>query len=174
MMLELNKFFESVSKNKPTKEVISCRITKDYINFFNQVIDKLKELNITTILDIACGKGNLVKMCRSEGINSYGIDPIINTDPNIYQGTFSGVINNQKILENYKIDCITVINTLHGKHHNSLELEQLFKFLKSRAKYIIITHPIRLENLIEGLKLVHEFEGSHGDKSAFHKMYKII
>jgi hypothetical protein len=157
-----------------SNEDIRWTISKDDNDFFDSCVLKLKELKLTTVLDIACGGGNFVKSCNHNNIKAFGVDPRYNPDINIYLGTFNDIIINQNNLNGYVFDCISIHNTLHGKYHTSGELNQLFDFLKKYAKYIIISHPILLSNLLDGLQLVHGFEGSHGAKSVFHKLYKVI
>tara|TARA_B100002019_G_scaffold28664_1_gene22513 strand:- start:767 stop:2095 length:1329 start_codon:yes stop_codon:yes gene_type:complete len=171
---KIKNFLKSIKSNIPDSD-IRWKMSADDVDFFNEVVTKLKELDVTNLLDIACGAGNLVKMCRDSGIESYGIDPIINNDSNIYQGTFNDVIHNQQYLENTKIDCISITNTLHGRDHISEELQQLFNLFKRNAKYIIISHPFSFDYLLEGLTLKHEFKPSHGGgkKTVFHKLYKV-
>tara|TARA_B100000902_G_scaffold27749_1_gene33389 strand:- start:2639 stop:3163 length:525 start_codon:yes stop_codon:yes gene_type:complete len=173
-MSEIENFLKSIKGSIPNSD-IRWKMSADDLDFFNEVVTKLKELNVKNLLDIACGAGNLVKMCRDSGIESYGIDPLSNKDSNIYQGTFSSAIDNQRFLKDVKIDCISITNTLHGRDHISEELQQLFNLFKRNAKYIIISHPFGFDYLLEGLTLKHEFRPSHGGKSktVFHKLYKV-
>lgn len=153
---------------------IRWRISNDDIDFFNECIDVLKLHNIKTVLDISCGKGQFVSLCNQNNIESYGIDPISNNSKHVFVGTYDSIINNSNLLSGYKFDCITVHNTLHGKHHDVLELEKLFNFLKHHTKYIIISNPIEYQGYFKFTKLIYEFNPSHADKSVFHKLYQII
>lgn len=153
---------------------VRWKISNDDIDFFNSCVVTLQDLGVTNVLDVACGTGNFVNICNRNGITAYGIDPRMNENENIYLGTFNDIIVNQDKLNGFVFDCISIHNTLHGKYHTQEELVKLFKFLKTNAKYIIISHPIELGNLLDGLELIFEFDGSHGAKSVFHKLYKVV
>ena len=169
----MKDFLSKVHDEKIDKSHVRWKKSPDDLDFFNEVITKLKELNVKNLLDLACGDGNLIKKCRYSNIEAYGIDPLDNKDSNIYQGTFSSVIDNQGFLKDVKIDCISITNTLHGKNHVEDELQKIFDFLKKYSKYIIISHPFGFDYLLEGLTLKHEFKPSHGGKTVFHKLYKV-
>ena len=120
----------------------------------------------------AGGFGNFVSTCNNNGITAFGVDPLPPSKDNFYVGTFATVVENSELLGDYKFDCITTHNTLHGKYHNQEELKKLFDFFKKHAKYVIITEPRENSSeLLSGLKLEHAFASSH--RSTFHKLYKV-
>ena len=167
----MKTFLDSLNQ-KILKKNIIWKISKDNINFFNECVSILNKFNLKTVLDISCGKGNFISLCLKNNIEGYGVDPIDNPNKRIYKGTYSSIIENSKLLGDYKFDCITIHNTLHGKGHNEKELKLLFEFFKNHGEYIIISNPIINENLLDDFKLIHSFKGSHSNKSVFHKLYK--
>ena len=141
-------------------------------NFFNACVEKMQHRDVQSVLDIACGFGNFVSTCNNNGIAAFGVDPLPPSKDNFYVGTFATVVENSELLGDYKFDCITTHNTLHGKYHNQEELKKLFDFFKKHAKYVIITEPRENSSeLLSGLKLEHAFASSH--RSTFHKLYKV-
>ena len=80
---------------------------------------------------------------------------------NIYAGTYDSIIKHQELLNNYKFDCITVHNTLHGNNHDYEELINLFKFFKKYCKYLIITNPVS-KNILKKFKT---------SDARFHRMF---
>jgi len=169
----ITNWLETLTTNI-SKQDVRWKISNDDIDFFNSCLLTLKEFNVTNVLDIACGAGNFVNICNKNGITAYGVDPQPNANENIFLGTFNDIIINQDKLNGFVFDCISIHNTLHGKYHIQEELTQLFKFLKMHAKYIIISHPPEIGNLLDGLDLLIDFDGSHGFKSVFHKLYKVL
>ena len=127
------------------------------------------------ILDICCGKGSFVNICiERHGMEAYGIDPSITTKDNLYKGTIDSVLKNQNLLNDFKFDCISIQNTLHGKHWQNDELISILQFLKKFSKYIVITDPIKNTDVkLTGLTNIHSFEGSHKQSSAKHQIYKV-
>ena len=112
------------------------------------------------------------------GIEAYGIDPIIEYsghNSNIYNGTFESILANQKLLEDVKFDCISIQNTLHGKHWKNNELRKLFRFMRKYSKYILISPP-HISNggvkLLHGFRQIHKFDEC-GKKYAIHRIYKV-
>lgn len=173
MNTNILRFLSSLEAYNVPREDIRWKISHDDVDFFTECLSILKKYNIRSVLDISCGIGNFVKICNINNIEAYGIDPIDNTYENIYRGTYASIINCQHELHTYKFDCICVHNTLHGKYHKVEELTELFLFFKMYAKYIIISDPIIDDSLVSQLQLEHVFNGSHGNKSAIHKLYKI-
>ena len=75
---------------KFVKNEIRWKQSNGDVVFFNNCASRLKKLGVKLILDIACGKGQFVKLCNENvKIEAYGIEPLGNKDPNIYQGVFS-------------------------------------------------------------------------------------
>jgi len=146
----------------------------DY-DYFNICADKLNNLKVKTILDICCGRGSFVDRCRKRhGMEAYGIDPSITTKDNLYKGTIESVLKNQNLLNDFKFDCISIHNTLHGRQWQNDELISILQFLKKFAKYIVISDPINNEDVkLTGLTNIHSFEGSHRGKSTNHRIYKV-
>jgi len=143
--------------------------------YFNICADKLNDLKVKTILDICCGRGSFVDICiEKHGMEAYGIDPSITTKDNLYKGTIDSVLKNQNLLNDFKFDCISIQNTLHGKHWQNDELISILQFLKKFSKYIVITDPIKNADVkLTGLTNIHSFEGSHKRGSAKHQIYKV-
>tara|TARA_S200000501_G_scaffold1301_1_gene1098 strand:+ start:4895 stop:5464 length:570 start_codon:yes stop_codon:yes gene_type:complete len=170
-----------------TKNQIRWKQSYGDVVFFNKCVSRLKKLGVKLILDIACGEGQFVKLCNENyKIEAYGIDPLGNKDSNIYQGTFNGVINNQKLLGHKSFDCITLHNTLHGKGFKDDKVMNLLNFMMKHGKYIVISDPIQNPNVTipKELTQVHLFDKSHGGKNVFpgkivfsktvsHKIYKV-
>jgi len=142
-------------------------------DFFEICKNKLKEYPIKTVLDVACGRGEFIETCNKEGFVAYGIDPV-NSGNDIYSGTFESLINAQSVPI---IDCVTIHNVLHGRGHSKKTILGLFDFLRNHSKYIVITEPdykkMGLPILTNKFELLHTFSGSHGGKSAIHKLYKV-
>jgi 2-polyprenyl-3-methyl-5-hydroxy-6-metoxy-1,4-benzoquinol methylase len=145
--------------------------------FFNKCASRLKKLGVKLILDMACGGGQFVKICNENyKIETYGIDPLYNEYSNIYQGTFSSVIDNQKMLGYKSFDCITLHNTLHGKGWKDDEVMNLLNFMMRHSKYIVISDPIQNPNVTipKEITQVHLFDKSHGGKTVLHKIYGVF
>jgi len=154
------------------------RTTTGDREFFDKCAKKLSSLAVKSVLDIACGKGEFVDICKSYDIKAYGISPFGEDDnpnqPNIYNGTFESVLLNKHLLEGEKFDCISIQNTLHGGEWIDDELIELLNFMKQHSNYIVITDPNNNPNVkLDGFKKIYEFDGSHGKKAAFHKIYKV-
>ena len=142
----LSRFLESIDCNNSS---IRYKDSGGDKTFFNACADKLNELNVITILDICCGKGGpFVDICRTKyNMNAYGIDPRVTTKDNLYAGTIENVILNQNLLDNFKFDCISIQNTLHGKHWTDDEIIDILKFMKRFSKFIVISDPINNSNV---------------------------
>jgi len=167
---QLSPFFKILNQTSIPENNIRWRISDGDSNFFKECLSKLLEYNVKSILDISCGKGEFVNLALDQNIEAYGIDPLLNDHPNIHLGSFDSIIKNQNYLNNFKFDCITIHNTLHGKYHQDEELKSLLSFIKVFSKYFVISSPINL-SLIKDFKCIHEFNPSHGNKSVHHKLY---
>jgi precorrin-6B methylase 2 len=169
----LSRFLESINS---TDSSIRYKDSGGDETFFNACADKLNELNVKTILDICCGtSGQFVEICTTKyNMNAYGIDPRTTTKNNLYTGTIENVISNQNLLDNFKFDCISIQNTLHGKHWTDDEIIDILKFMKRFSKFIVITDPIHNLNVnLNGFTESHVFDGSHWNGTVIHKIYKV-
>jgi ubiquinone/menaquinone biosynthesis C-methylase UbiE len=149
------------------------------MEFFQNCCQELINHNIKTVLDIACGRtGMFVQLCNQMGMNAWGIDPIVDINiDKLIPGTFESVVQNQHLLENFKFDCVTVHNTLHGKYHNANTVKQLFEFFRNHTKFIVISIPpfqqLGIDDLTTSFDKLYDFDGSHGGKSCYHKLFKV-
>ena len=81
--------------------IYHCTIWYDDLSLILWCANKLKSLGVTSVLDIACGCGEFVRICNEKyKLNAYGINPYIGDGPNLYYGTFESVLSNQKLLKN--------------------------------------------------------------------------
>ena len=171
---------------------IRWKASKGDVNFFESCAYELNSLNVKTVLDICCGMGEFVNICTKKyNMHAYGIDPIVDClepygiDPetyksftendNLYTGSIESILATHSLLNNFKFDCISIQNTLHGKQWKTSEFNNIFKFLKKYSKYIVISDPANIPDFLclSGIKCLHKFHGSHGRNSVIHKIYKI-
>jgi predicted RNA methylase len=123
-------------------------------DFWQEVINCLKELNIKEVLDIGAANGHFVYLCLCNGIDAYGIEPrteCINSSKNIFINSFKEKKIYQGSLQTFiqpifdkltKVSCVTVLNFLHGKGHTK---DVLIKFLDNVAliaDWLICSRPI--------------------------------
>tara|TARA_Y100000389_G_scaffold175834_1_gene186893 strand:- start:3758 stop:4285 length:528 start_codon:yes stop_codon:yes gene_type:complete len=172
MDAQLLNFFKSIDS---TTSNVRWKNSGPDLDFFNICADKLNDLRVKTILDICCGNGDFINICTEKyGMKSYGIDPLITTNYNLYNGTIDSVLKNQNLLNDFKFDCISIQNTLHGKYWQDNELISILQFLKKFSKYIVITDPINNPDInLIGVTKIHSFAGSHGSNSAMHHIYEV-
>ena len=167
-------FLESLTSKEARRWATSLGDQK----FFHKCARTLKrKLKVKTVLDIACGAGQFVDICRWAKMEAYGINPSVDEESSgyIYSGTFESALKNQDLLGNEKFDCITIQNTLHGKYWEDDEIRDLLTFMKKHSKYIVISDPIQNPNVeLNGLKQIHAFRGSHGNQTVFHKIYEVV
>ena len=67
----INKFLESLSDEGQIRWATSDGDRE----FFDKCAKKLRSLAVKSVLDIACGKGEFVNICKSYDIKAYGISP---------------------------------------------------------------------------------------------------
>ena len=147
----VKSFLSTINKTHFDNLDVRWKISEGDNQFFKEIISILYKFNLKTVLDIGCGNGEFVSLCVENHIDAYGIDPVENSsEEKLYKGTIDTILRKSKLLGNYRFDCITILNFLHGKFHKEKELKLLFEFLKK-----------------------HDFMGSHADKSTFHKLLKI-
>jgi len=171
----LENFLKSINKEGGNRWIDSG----PDIDFFNICADELNSLKVKTVLDICCGAGDFINICTEKyNMEAYGIDPRVNNPyKNLYNGTIESVILNQNLLNDFKFDCISIQNTLHGHLWQDEELINIIQFLKKFSKYIVISDPINNPNIkLSGLTKIHSFDYSHGGvkfKNFIHKIYKV-
>ena len=173
----VKSFLSTINKTHFDNLDVRWKISEGDNQFFKEIISILYKFNLKTVLDIGCGNGEFVSLCVENHIDAYGIDPVENSsEEKLYKGTIDTILRKSKLLGNYRFDCITILNFLHGKFHKEKELKLLFEFLKKHADYIIISNPVIQsinEKYINTFEKKHDFMGSHADKSTFHKLLKI-
>ena len=170
---DLSNFLKSITS---TEDSIRWKKSDPDLDYFEICANKLNDLKVKTILDLCCGDGDFVNICTKKyGMEAYGVDPLIITKNNFYKGTIDNVLKNQNLLNNFKFDCISIQNTLHGKNWTNKEIVDIIQFLKKFAKYIVISDPINNPNINWHMHQtkIHSFEGSHGNKLAYHQIYKV-
>jgi|TARA_Y100000310_G_scaffold145122_2_gene144481 SAM-dependent methyltransferase len=174
MNKDIKNFLETNDNEEQTGE-IRWKTSKGDDNFFNECAKQLDLLGVKLVLDIACGDGDFVKICnKSYDIKAYGITPGVEGDDFFYKGTFESILNNQKLLNDTKFDCITIHNTLHGKRWKDDELNELLSFMKQHSKYIVISKPKQNPDVeLDGLNEIHKFSGSHSKRSVVHRIYEV-
>lgn len=133
-----------------------CRYKKVY-----QVLDKMP--HISTIYDMGCGSGNLVKALRSKGFDAFGID--VSCGDNI----IAADLNKPLPLENNSVDVITSLANIEHLNEPLLNLQEIYRVLKDKGALVLTTpstaaKPV-LECLAFKLKLIDPLE------ILDHKMY---
>ena len=174
---DIKNFLETTSNENEGK--IRWKTSNGDNDFFDKCANKLQSLGVTSVLDIACGTGEFVKICNNKyKIEAYGITPEREGKPRdsfFYNGTFESILKNQKLLNDVKFDCITIHNTLHGYHWKDSELEELLNFMKEHSKYIVISKPQHNKKVsLDGLNEIYKFSGSHGGGLTIHLIYEVI
>ena len=175
------------------------KITDYYINddyakrtrwdLWNECIDYLKNnLNSKKILDIGGANGHFSFLCLKNGIEAYTVEPRIDMirstekefienfgSKKSYCGNINTLLNTaEKHIEDidFKFDCITILNFLHGKGHDLNDIKRLANLLPKITKYIIVSDPdfsgLGSENLFKDFEFVRMF-GSEN----IHKLYKL-
>ena len=124
---------------------------------WNNSISILKKHNIKNLLDIGCANGHFVFLAQKSSIESFGIEPRQNI-VNLYQEKFIKEFGQKKLFvsnyeyfidflldnkenTNFKFDCITALNYMHGKGHNSSSLEKFFKNIFYFCDYLLTSEP---------------------------------
>ena len=181
MNSHIKEFLQSVD-SKTIESKTRWAQTAGDSNFFNECAKKLHSLGVKLVLDIACGKGKFVKICNDKySIEAYGIDPNLKhsgQNPNLYNGTFESVLVNEKLLGDIQFDCISIQNTLHGKHWKDDELKKLFRFIRKYSKYVVMSPPhisnggVKLLQL-HGFKQIHKFGEFCSKNYAIHRIYEV-
>ena len=202
MQLYKNKFIEIINVNKKDFLLANELHWSDYDSMSDEfVIDttqKLKKINIKNILDIGSGTGRFIYQCLLNDIDAYGIEPsgpnwnekvlhlhqphevVKKTKDRTFRITYQHMI---KIIKdkniNFKWDCISLINALHGSTMMSKnEVVDLFNFFKKYAKYILIgelpTKFIKTSNFLDdNFELIDttiEYDENH--TNILHHIYK--
>jgi len=67
-ILQCNKFYKKLQIKDLEKRVASM------MPIYNYIIKELKKLRIKTVIDIGCGTGDFLSVCRDNGILGYGFD----------------------------------------------------------------------------------------------------
>lgn len=125
-------------------------------DLWNSAVDIFLENNIKTNIDIGCANNQFSFLCNRKEIFSLGIDPrksCVSISENVFQEYFGnnqyGYVGNLKTFVDFfqheknqlHVDCISVLNFLHGNDHNPLEIKKFFEILPKVTKYILISEP---------------------------------
>jgi hypothetical protein len=163
----LEKYKEELSKNIETDN-IWLRTVGTPFDFPVKASTALKIFGVKSILDIGCGFGEICDESIKLGIESYGIDPIVddstlNRDI-IYKGTIQSSVDTILKDSSFFVDCIVCTNIIHsGSVPN---LEQFLNLIIDKSRFLLISPPDgwdSLESFCEekGYTIKYEFGKTH-------------
>ena len=117
-------------------------------------IDIMKSLNIKTVFDIGAANGHFIYLCVKNGIDAYGIEPRqdeIDFANSKYLKPRLIKTKYQKV-EIPNVDCVTILNFLHGKNHKKEDIELLLEKIFKNSRYLIASEPrwkeLEMDNLL--------------------------
>jgi len=126
-------------------------------DFWNRIVELFLEQGIRTNLDIGCANNQFSFLCNLKGIYSLGIDPresCVNISQDVFETKFGnknkyGYVGTIKTFNEFFyndnrgvfFDCITVLNFLHGDHHDPKEIKDFFLMLSRITKYVLLSEP---------------------------------
>jgi len=145
---EVDKYFDS-NITKYYQNNIYGRKTRWEV--WQKAVSILKKNNISMVIDIGCANGHFPFLCLSSQIECYGIDPRsykdaedlfnqIYGDKHIYQSSmhyFTEFMKNNTPSRGVSIECVTILNFLHGKGHKKDEIIELFDFVSLHSKSLV-------------------------------------
>lgn len=125
-------------------------------DLWNSAVDVFLHYGIKTNIDIGCANNQFSFLCNKKEILSLGIDPrkfCVSVSENVFHKYFDdvqyGYVGTLKTFIDFfqnkknklQVDCISVLNFLHGNDHDPLEIKQFFELLPKVTKYILISEP---------------------------------
>lgn len=156
--------------------------------FFVTSIELLKVLNIGSMIDIGSANNHFVYLAKKAGVDAYGIEPrkrVLESSTKVFEREFGadrkyGFVGTIKTFADYvlrpevdlQVDCVSVMNFLHGDGHKPEEITNLYKAFTECAKYVLISEPRWGELGLEkptNLLLIGEYIGVNP-----HVLYEII
>ena len=158
-------------------------------NLWNDCILCMKnDINAKMVLDIGGANGHLSFLSLKNGIESYTIEPRVDMiksteneflenfgNKKVYCGNINIFLNTiEKHIDSidFKFDCITILNFLHGINHDANDIARLVELLPKITKHIIVSDPnfkaLNLKNLFDNFEFI-KYIGYDN----LHKLYKI-
>ena len=94
-----------------------------------------------TLLDIGCGKGDVLELAKSKGIEAYGIEPdltLIKLGKQLYGELDIKPSTLQDFKPTQKYDCITMIDVLEHIEDDLAQLKKIKKMLNKGGRLIVV------------------------------------
>lgn len=162
-------------------------------DLYSTIIESMKEYKISNNIDVGAANNHFSFLAKKANIDSYGIEPrrsiLFSCDETFKKNfgtnqrfgfvgslkTFSDFILNQE--NKIEIDCVTILNFLHGQMHISDEIERLFLAISKIAKYTVISDPnwtqLNLAGIPENFSKMETFNCASRYNVPPHFLYKI-
>lgn len=162
-------------------------------DLYLNIIESMKKYKISNNIDIGAGNNHFSFLAKKSNISSYGVEPrravLFSCDETFKKNfgtnqrfgfvgslkTFSDFILNQE--NKVEIDCVTVLNFLHGQMHISNEIERFFLAISKTAKYAVFSNPhwesLNLSGVPENFSIIETFNCASSTGVAPHFLYKI-
>lgn len=123
---------------------------------YSRVFKVLPEASGQSVVDMGCGKGELVHLLRSQGFDAWGID--LQRGDKILAGNLNQPLN----LHSNSVDFVTSLANIEHLEHPDVNLSEMYRILKPGGKLVLTTpstaaKPV-LEFLAFKLKLIDERE----------------
>lgn len=126
-------------------------------DLYLSIIETMKEYKISNNIDIGAANNHFSFLAKKANIDSYGIEPrksILFSCDEVFRNNFGknnrfGFVGSLKTFSDFilnqenkiEVDCITVLNFLHGGMHIPNEIERFFLAMSKIAKYAVFSEP---------------------------------
>lgn len=127
-------------------------------DLFNESVLALKANGIKTVVDLGAANNHFAFLGRKAGLDAYGVEPrkqVLLSSQDTFAKSFGaekrfGFVGSLKTFADYvllpecdlRVDCVSVLNFLHGNGHDPQEIVNLFKAFEKCASYILIMEPL--------------------------------
>ena len=157
-------------------------------------IEWFKSLGFKTTIDLGAANNHFVFLARKAGLEAYGVEPrrqVLTSCQNAFEQAFGsgkkfGFVGSLKTFADYvllpqcdlKVNCVSVLNFLHGKGHNTQEIENLFKAFDKCADYVLLTEPLwqelGLPRLLDKYEHIEEVYSPNLGTVDAHHLYRVV
>ena len=109
------------------------------INLATKYIQAVGNLSVGKILDIGCGTGDFLDICKSNGWDILGIEPDDKAREITENKLGIGVLNPSQITELFEgsFDLVTMWHVLEHVHDLQFQIEELKRLIKKNGKVVI-------------------------------------
>lgn len=143
---ELTEYYRNGSYEKSTRW-----------DLFVNTLPVLDMNGIKTVIDLGSANNHFVYLAKKAGFDAYGIEPrraVLHSSRSVFERDFGsdqkyGFVGTIKTFADYVlsdecdllVDCVCVMNFLHGEGHVPDEIRNLYRAFEKCAKHILVTEP---------------------------------